>query len=280
MPPENRKHLPNLIRPQLMGILNITDDSFSDGGRYLLPETALLKAQRLIRDGADILDLGAESTRPGSSGVPLELELERIVPLLIQIRAAFPDVVVSIDTRKSEVARQSIALGAQIINDISALRFDPQMTEVLAQHPNTQVILMHMQGTPETMQNAPYYSDVVQETEEFFAERIAFAVENGISRQRLILDPGIGFGKDLSHNLRILANMGSYQHFSMPLVLGASRKRFIDAVNPSAPDKRLGGSLAAALSAALQGVQILRVHDVKEHRQFFDVLSAIAGEED
>lgn len=240
----------------------------------------MLHAEKMVQEGADILDLGAESTRPGSSAVPLELELERIIPLVKQIRAAFPELVISIDTRKNEVARKSITLGAQIINDISALNYDPRMVEVLAQNPQTQVVLMHMQGCPESMQDAPHYSDVVQETMEFFEERIAFAVGHGIARDRLMLDPGIGFGKDLNHNLSILAKLGRYQEFGLPVVVGASRKRFIDAIDPSAPDKRSGGSLAAALISALQGIQILRVHNVQEHQQFFAVLSAISSKED
>lgn len=274
------QQLSQLSRPRLMGILNLTPDSFSDGGRYLIPEMAMLHAEKMIQEGADILDLGAESTRPGSSAVPLELELERIIPLVKQIRAAFPEVLISIDTRKSEVARKSIALGAQIINDISALNYDPRMVEVLTQNPQTQVVLMHMQGCPESMQDAPHYSDVVQETMDFFEERIAFAVGHGIARDRLMLDPGIGFGKDLNHNLSILAKLDRYQEFGLPVVVGASRKRFIDAIDPSAPDKRSGGSLAAALISAMQGIQILRVHNVQEHQQFFAVLSAIASKED
>ena len=268
--------LPRLRQPRLMGILNITGDSFSDGGRYLNPDQALLQAQAMVRDGATIIDVGGESTRPGSEPVPAEVELARVIPVLARLRQLWPELDISVDTRKSEVAQAAIELGAAYINDVSALRADPALAPLLASNPSVKVILMHMQGEPASMQAAPHYGDVVAEVCEFFRERIAFAESVGISQDRLLLDPGIGFGKDLDHNLTLLSHLDSFRSFGLPLVLGVSRKRFIDALDPSAPDQRLGGTLAAAMVCALQKVDILRVHDVKEHRQFFAVLAGLA----
>ncbi len=264
--------------PRLMGILNITGDSFSDGGKFLDPEKAFRQAEKLIRDGADIIDIGGESTRPGSQPVSEDEELERVIPVLKRIRSAYPDLAISVDTRKSKVAEEAIAIGIQIVNDISALRGDSSLAVVLAQNPQVQVILMHMLGEPETMQKNPRYEEVVDEVSEFFAERIAVAGINGISRKRIMLDPGIGFGKTTRHNIRLLANLESFRHFGLPLVVGASRKSFISAINASQTDERIGGSLAVAMVSALQQIEILRVHDVKAHRQFFDVINSIAGE--
>ncbi|MFO8144179.1 MAG: dihydropteroate synthase [Candidatus Syntrophosphaera sp.] len=261
-----------------MGILNITGDSFSDGGKFLDPEKAFRQAEKLIRDGADIIDIGGESTRPGSQPVSEDEELERVIPVLKRIRSAYPDLAISVDTRKSKVAEEAIAIGIQIVNDISALRGDSSLAVVLAQNPQVQVILMHMLGEPETMQKNPRYEEVVDEVSEFFAECIAVAGINGISRKRIMLDPGIGFGKTTRHNLRLLANLESFRHFGLPLVVGASRKSFISAINASQTDERIGGSLAVAMVSALQQIEILRVHDVKAHRQFFDVINSIAGE--
>ncbi len=268
--------LARLEIPRIMGVLNVTDDSFSDGGQFSDPVRALIQAKRMIEAGAAIIDIGGESTRPGAEPVPVELELQRVIPVLKAIRTAFPDVLLSVDTRKSAVAAAAIAKGANIINDVSALRFDPELAPLLARHPGVRVILMHMQGEPSTMQQAPHYEDVLAEIADFFAERISFAEGCGISRDRLLLDPGIGFGKNLSHNLTLLANLDQFTSFGLPLVLGASRKRFIDAIEPSGVNERLGGSLAAALCACLNQVSIIRVHDVKQHRQFLQVLQAIA----
>lgn len=270
----------NLKVPLLMGILNITEDSFSDGGRFLHPDKAMEQAEKLIRDGADILDIGGESTRPGSRPVSEDEELKRVIPVLQRMKENYPELTISIDTQKSKVAREAIDIGIHIINDISALRHDSRMLAVLAENPEVKVILMHMQGEPGTMQEDPHYEDVISEVGDFFAERIAVAGINGISRSRIMLDPGIGFGKTLQHNLRLLANLGRFRSFELPLVVGASRKRFISAVSNSQTDERIGGSLAAGIFSALQGIEILRVHDVKAHRQFFAVLSSIAGEAD
>lgn len=296
------KALRELRTPRLMGILNVTDDSFSDGGCFLTPDAALRQAELLLAQGAEILDIGGESTRPGSQGVSPEEELRRVLPVLERAREAFPAALISVDTRKAVVARHAIELGAAYINDISALRADPGLAGLVAAHPQVSVILMHMQGAPDTMQADPHYTDVLGEICSFFEERIEFSAREGISRDRLLLDPGIGFGKNLEHNLKILTNLDRFKQFGLPLVLGASRKRFIAHIEaslfptatdlaggcrsaadqsspqaelrpaPATPGERLGGTLAAALLAALQEVDILRVHDVQAHRQFFAVL--------
>ncbi|MGC9362638.1 MAG: dihydropteroate synthase, partial [Candidatus Syntrophosphaera sp.] len=224
-----------------MGILNVTEDSFSDGGRFLHPDKAMEQAERLIEDGADILDIGGESTRPGSRPVSVDEELKRVIPVLERIRTKYPQLRISVDTQKNRVAKEAIDIGIQIVNDISALRHDPRMPAVLAENPGVGVILMHMQGEPENMQKDPRYEDVVAEVGDFFAERIAVAGINGISRTRIMLDPGIGFGKTLRHNLRLLAGLGGFRSFGLPLVVGASRKRFISAISGSQPDERIGG---------------------------------------
>lgn len=261
-----------------MGILNITEDSFSDGGYFLDADRAFRQAEKLIADGANLIDIGGESTRPGARPLDEDIELQRVMPVLSRIRGSYPDLMISVDTRKSKVAEEAIDLGVQIINDISALRFDSRMSSVLAGNPAVQVILMHMQGEPDTMQDDPHYENVLEEINVFFKERIAFAATRGISRNRLMLDPGIGFGKQTQHNLILMANLNRFKHLDLPLVVGASRKRFVAAINPSETDERVGGSLAAAWISALNGVDILRVHDVKAHRQFFDVILSLAGE--
>jgi dihydropteroate synthase len=262
--------------PSLMGILNITEDSFSDGGKYLDPRKALEQAEKLIQDGADIIDIGGESTRPGSTGVDASIEKERVLNVLTLIKSRFPEIMISVDTRKSDVASKAIGAGAEFINDVSSLSFDPGMASVLAKNPHVKLILMHMQGTPETMQDSPFYADVVGDITSYLMQKVAFAESAGIQRDRLYLDPGIGFGKDLSHNLTILSHLDEFRELGFPLVIGASRKRFINLLDPSHTDERLGGSLAAALVSALQGVEIIRVHDIKAHRQFFQVLQAIS----
>lgn len=269
--------LQGLQAPRLMGILNVTQDSFSDGGQFLDPDKALIQAEKLLDGGAQILDIGGESTRPGSAPVPVEIELQRVIPVVRLIRERHPQAVISVDTQKSAVAQSAIEAGASLINDVSALRADAGMADVLAEHPDVGVILMHMQGEPATMQEQPRYQDVVGEICEFFEQRLMYAEASQIGRGRILLDPGIGFGKTLEHNLRILANLDQFRQFGLPLVIGASRKRFIAASDGSEPNERLGGTLAAAVTSALQNADILRVHDVQAHRQFFRILQAIAG---
>jgi len=262
--------------PVLMGILNVTEDSFSDGAQFLDRELAVKHTEKMIAEGAEIIDMGAESTRPGSLPVPADIQIQRIIPILSYFKEKYPEVTFSVDTQKATVAEKAIEFGASIINDISALRTDPALADLLSAHPKVKVILMHMQGTPYTMQLNPVYQDVLQEINDFFQERIDFCLTKGILKENIMLDPGIGFGKNLEHNLTILANLKTFKEFGLPLVVGASRKSFIDKISPSSPSQRLGGCLAAALVSACEGINILRVHDVLLHKQFFEVLTVIA----
>ena len=262
--------------PVLMGILNVTEDSFSDGAQFLDRELAVKHTETMIAEGAEIIDIGAESTRPGSLPVPADIQIQRIIPILSYLKEKYPEVTFSVDTQKATVAEKAIEFGASIINDISALRTDPALADLLSEHPKVKVILMHMQGTPYTMQLNPVYQDVLKEINDFFQERIDFCLTKGILKENIMLDPGIGFGKNLEHNLTILANLKTFKEFGLPLVVGASRKSFIDKISPSSPSQRLGGCLAAALVSACEGINILRVHDVLLHKQFFEVLTVIA----
>lgn len=236
-----------------MGILNVTPDSFSDGGRYLDIERAVAHARAMAKAGADIIDVGGESSRPGAQPVSAEEELQRVLPVI----EGLPDLLVSIDTTKASVAERAQAAGARIVNDISALRFDERMPAVIG---NAGVILMHMQGTPATMQQQPRYDDVTREVREFLAERIAFAESRGVKKAQIAVDPGIGFGKTVAQNLQLLAQFGQLGALGCPLVVGASRKSFIG----GQPADRLPGSLAAAAWAVAHGANVVRVHDVAE----------------
>jgi dihydropteroate synthase len=259
-----------------MGIVNATPDSFSDGGRFLDPAAALAHARRLIAEGADILDVGAESTRPGAEPVAVEVEIERIAPLVRAIRAGSA-VPVSVDTMKPQVARAAVAAGAAIWNDVTALRHAPDSLDVAAEL-GCEVVLMHMQGEPRTMQAEPHYDDVVAEVAQFLAARAAAAIAAGVARERIWLDPGIGFGKHmLRHNLPLMAGLDRIVALGFPVLLGASRKSFIGALSGGASaDRRLGGSIAAALAGASAGVAAVRVHDVAETVQALNVQAAIA----
>lgn len=259
-----------------MGIVNATPDSFSDGGRFLDPAAALAHARRLVDERADILDVGAESTRPGADPVSPEVEIERLVPLITAIRAE-GDTVVSVDTMKPQVARAAVEAGASIWNDVTALRHAPDSLETAAEL-GCQVVLMHMQGAPRTMQAEPHYDDVVAEVAAFLAKRAEAAIAAGVAPERIWLDPGIGFGKHmLRHNLPLLAGLDRIVALGFPVLLGASRKSFIGALSRGAPaDRRLGGSIAAALTGMAAGVAAVRVHDVAETVQALDVQAAIA----
>jgi dihydropteroate synthase len=260
-------------RTLVMGILNITPDSFSDGGQFADYERALARAFELISAGADILDVGGESTRPGSGPTPLAVELERVIPIIRAVRKS-SDIPISIDTNKSEVALQSLAEGADIINDISSLGFDPGMARVAAES-GAPVILMHMLGTPRTMQINPVYESVISEIIAFLEERMKFAVQNGIERSQIIVDPGIGFGKTVSHNLNIIRDLDSFSCMDRPILLGASRKRFIGKVlgRPES-ERELGTAVVNAFGIAA-GAHILRVHDVAFHRGAVDLAEAV-----
>jgi dihydropteroate synthase len=267
-------------RPLVMGVVNVTPDSFSDGGRFLDAGAALAHARRLIAEGADMLDVGGESTRPGAEPVPEDEEVARVAPLIAAIRAESP-VPISVDTMKPAVARAAVAAGAGLWNDVTALGWSPDSAAVAADL-GCDVVLMHMQGEPRTMQLNPRYADVVEEVRAFLAERAEAAMAAGVRRERIWVDPGVGFGKDRSdawpaHNLALLRRLDRLSGLDFPVLLGVSRKRFIRAVDPSAADAadRLGGSLAAALWGARMGVKAVRVHDVRETAQALKVWSAI-----
>jgi dihydropteroate synthase len=259
-----------------MGVVNVTPDSFSDGGRFFDHDAALRQARRLIMEGADILDIGGESTRPGAEPVSADEEAARVAPLIQALRAE-SDVAISIDTMKPSVAREAVGAGATIWNDITALNWAPDSLQVAASLGCT-VVLMHMQGEPRTMQVQPRYEDVVGEVSAFLVERAEASVRAGVSKDRIWLDPGIGFGKTLQHNLSLLHSLRSLAGLGYPLLMGVSRKGFIKGIDPAAThaEDRLGGSLAAALWSAAQGASVVRVHDVAQTVQALKVWAAIA----
>ena len=263
--------------PRVMGVVNVTPDSFSDGGRFLAPDSALDHARRLIAQGAQILDIGGESTRPGAAPVAQAEELARVIPLITAIRRE-SDIALSIDTMKPAVARAAVAAGATIWNDVAALRFSPDSPEVAAEL-GCEIVLMHMLGEPGGMQDAPAYDDVVGQVEAFLLARALTAMAAGVAREKIWLDPGIGFGKTPAHNLALLAALPRFVALGYPVLLGASRKRFIAAIDPLAVEAgdRLGGSLAAHLHGAMAGVAAVRVHDVRETVQALRVWGAIEG---
>jgi dihydropteroate synthase len=255
-----------------MGVINTTPDSFSDGGQFATTEKALQHALQLIEDGVDILDVGGESTRPGSEHVGLEQELERTIPLIKLIRKV-SDVPISIDTNKPGVMRQAVEAGATIINSIWALQLDNSL-EVAAEL-GVPVCFMHMQGTPETMQENPVYSDVVSEVLDFLKQRIDAAVDAGIDQTNIIIDPGFGFGKTLQHNLQLLNSLGRFKSLEVPLLVGLSRKRMIGTILDKPVDQRLYGSVSSAVIAAMLGADIVRVHDVPETLDAIAIVNAL-----
>jgi dihydropteroate synthase len=259
-------------RPLVMGVLNVTPDSFSDGGRYLEAEAAVAHGLRLAQEGADVIDVGGESTRPGAEPVGEQEELRRVLPVVERLAAEL-ETPLSIDTSKAGVARRAIEAGAGFLNDVTALTGDPDMAEVAAGS-GVEVCLMHMQGTPRSMQEDPRYEDVVSEVAAFLEQRLQFATDCGIAEQRIWLDPGIGFGKALEHNLELLRRLDEIVALGRPVLVGASRKRFIGALTGKPEAQRLGGSLAAALIAFERGAAMLRVHDVAPTRDAVDVFGA------
>jgi dihydropteroate synthase len=264
-------------RPYIMGVLNITPDSFSDGGRFFDHDKAVEQALAMAEQGADILDIGGESTRPGSEAVAPEQEIERVLPV-IEALGKYVSLPISIDTTKSEVARAAIEAGAAMVNDVSALRFDPAMAELVAASA-VPLVVMHMRGVPKTMQSEPIiYRDLMGEIRAFLAEAVERARRAGISEQMLIIDPGIGFGKTAEHNLMILKRLGELRKLHRPILVGASRKAFIGKVLDVEVGGRLFGTAAAVAAAVLSGAQILRVHDVGPMRQVADVAAAIYRE--
>jgi len=261
-------------RPKIMGILNVTPDSFSDGGRFLRPEAALMQARQMAA-GADLIDVGGESTRPGAVEVAEAEEIARTAPVIAALREGGLDCPLSIDTRKAGVARAALAAGAGIVNDVSALGFDDRMAAMLATAASP-VILMHAQGDPATMQADPHYDDVLLDVFDFLAARVAVAEAAGIARTRIAVDPGIGFGKSLQHNLTLLNRLSLFHDLGLPVLLGASRKRFIGTLGAGAEaSRRMPGSLAVALAGVAQGMQMIRVHDVAETRQALSLWLAV-----
>jgi dihydropteroate synthase len=261
-------------RPSVMGIVNVTPDSFSDGGVNFDPDTAVAAARRMIDDGAAIVDVGGESTRPGSEGVSVAEELRRVVPVLERLRGAVP---VSIDTAKAQVAERALALGVELVNDVTALRGDAELAGIVADA-GCYLCLMHMRGEPRTMQMDPQYEDVASDVTAFLEERLRFAVDAGIDERRICLDPGIGFGKTVAQNLELVARLDVLVALGRPVLIGLSRKSSLGRLlgNPTAHTGPLSASLAAAVVAYEHGATILRVHDVKEHVEALTVATALA----
>ncbi len=250
-------------RTLVMAVLNMTPDSFSDGGRFADVDRAVTRVRELIAAGADMIDVGGESTRPGAAGVSTAEELQRVLPVIEQLTTYHSPLTISIDTTKAEVAEKAVAAGARVVNDISALRFDPRMVEVV-RDAGAGVVLMHMLGTPQTMQQNPQYDDVVAEVGDFLKERIAWAEAQGIRREQIAVDPGIGFGKTVEHNLQLLGRLEQFQSLGCPIVVGTSRKRFIGNVLGKEVNERVWGTAATVAWAVAHGAGIVRVHDVAE----------------
>jgi dihydropteroate synthase len=262
-------------RTLVMGILNVTPDSFSDGGRFLDRATAVAHGTRLVEEGADILDVGGESTRPGSDPVPVDEELGRVRPVIERLVELHPGIPVSIDTRKVEVAAEALDAGATIVNDVSG-GSDPAMFDVVRAH-EAAVVLMHMRGDPKTMQEAPEYDDVVGEVHEYLRQRIETAELAGVDPRSIAIDPGIGFGKDLEHNLELMRRVDAFLDLGRPVLVGPSRKRFIGTILDLPEDERVEGTIGAVVWLVANGAHIVRVHDVKEVVRAVRVVDAIAS---
>ena len=270
-----RAHLTglDLKRPRIMGVINVTPDSFSDGGAFDDAQAAIDHARRLEEAGADLLDIGAESTRPGSDPVSLDEERRRVLPVLDALGGT-TEARLSIDTRKAAIMREAVAAGADIVNDVSALSYDPEALETIADL-GVPVILMHALGDPKTMQDDPVYDDVLLDVFDYLEARIEACLRSGIAREKIVIDPGIGFGKTLAHNLALLGGLSMFQGLGVPLLVGASRKSFIGRLTGvEVATDRVPGSIAAALAAIAQGAQVIRVHDVEETRQALTVWQA------
>jgi len=261
----------------IMGVINVTPDSFSDGGLYFDKDKAVERGLELVKQGADILDVGGESTRPGSDPITPDEEMRRVIPVISELREK-TNVLISVDTTKSEVAKAALEAGADIINDISAFRFDDRMP-LIATETGVPVILMHMKGVPQTMQSNPYYEDLFQEIRCFLEERMATAEAYGIKRENIIVDPGIGFGKSLEHNLAIINNLNFLEGLDRPILVGISRKSFIGKILNLPPQERVEGTIASAVLSVLNGAHILRIHDVEPVKRAITVVEAIMKED-
>jgi len=256
-----------------MGIVNVTPDSFSDGGLFFEKEKAIEQALRLAAEGADIIDIGGESTRPGSEPVSVEEELRRVIPVIKELRKR-SDILISIDSYKSEVVRQALEEGADIVNDISAFRFDPKLISIVAKK-NVPYVLMHMKGTPKTMQINPFYKDLFGEIKSFLKNKIEEAVKMGVRRDKIIIDPGIGFGKTWEDNLKLIEGLSFLNELDRPILIGTSRKSFIGQVLEVPPEERLEGTIASSILAIERGAHILRVHDVAPLKKAITMTEAI-----
>ncbi len=263
-------------RTLVMGVLNITPDSFYDGGRYLDSLAAVQRGLEMLAAGADIIDVGGESTRPGSAAVDAGEEIDRVVPVIEELRRRAPEALISVDTCKASVAARALGAGAAVVNDISGLTFDPLMAETVAGH-DAGLVLMHIQNRPLDMQEKPEYDDVVQEVFDFLEDALSRARAAGVALEKIALDPGIGFGKTLDHNLALLNRLDRFHGLGRPVLVGLSRKSFIGAVLGVEPEQRLAGSLGAAVAAALRGAHILRVHDVKDSVGALKIVDAISA---
>lgn len=268
------KHVFDLKRPLLMGILNITPDSFSDGGKYLTLNEALKRAHEMIEEGVDIIDIGGESTHPGSEPVSADEELKRIMPIIEALKKD-SDIAISVDTYKAEVMKEVIDIDVAMINDVYALS-QPGAIDVI-KHSKVGICLMHMQGTPQTMQINPQYTNVVNEVKLFLEARANDLVSEGIEKSRMILDPGFGFGKTFEHNIELLQHLESFQSLKLPLLVGLSRKSFIKKILSGEHDDHLSGSIAAAIFSVIKGAKILRVHDIKETKSALKVINVAQG---
>ena len=262
-------------RPRIMGVVNVTPDSFSDGGLFLDAEAAIAHGVALAHQGADLLDVGGESTRPGAEAVSAEVERERVEPVVAALAGAGgPGIPVSIDTSKAAVAAAALEQGAAIVNDVTALRGDPELAALCADR-RCEVVLMHMLGSPRTMQDNPRYGDVVEDVRAFLAERIEAAVAAGVDERRIWVDPGIGFGKTVDHNLELLRRLGELGELGRPIVIGTSRKRFLGAITGREVGERLGATIASNALALAAGADVFRVHDVAAMRQALDVAAVL-----
>ena len=273
MPPADPTFALELQFPAIMGIVNVTPDSFSDGGRFFDADDALEQGLALVREGASLVDIGGESTRPGSELVSLDEELRRVLPV-VEALAGRVGVPISVDTMKADVARRALAAGAAMVNDVSALRFDDEMVDVVAES-GRPVCLMHMQGMPKTMQDDPRYDDVVGEVLDFLEDRMAFALARGVREDQIVIDPGIGFGKTVAHNLALLDGLSRFAGLGRPVLLGASRKRFLGAILGAEPSGRAIGTVTTTVIGYLAGAHIFRVHDVKPNFEALRVALAV-----
>lgn len=265
----------NFENMKIMGILNATKDSFYPGSRIEDVENAVKRAIKMIEDGADILDIGGESTRPGSEPVTVEEEIERVAPVIKAIRDRDKDILISVDTYRSETAEAAIKAGADIINDISAMTFDEKMADIAVKY-NVPIILMHIKGTPKDMQKNPHYDDVVKEVKDFFQERIDYGTDKGIKRNKMILDPGIGFGKNFNHNMELIRKIDSLLVFDLPILLAVSRKSSIGKALGDVPvEERLEGTIAVSCYAAMKDVDMIRVHDVLENKRAIKMIEVL-----